>query len=92
MRHKKSKVSSSSTKNGNQNDLLSQQQNLAAAVIKRVIQASISVADDDTLFSRDSASARVCMPQIGTHTTHNTSAVSTHSRPTYDHHKNVVHE
>ena len=57
-----------------------------------VMQASTSVADDDTLFSRDSASTCARMPQIGTHATRNTSAVITCSRPTYDHHGNVANE
>ena len=92
MSRKKIKVSSASTQNGNQNDLLEQQQTLAAEVINGVMKSSTSVTDDDTLFSRDSASARVCMPHIGTHATCNTSAVSTLSCPTYDHHGNVVHE
>ena len=61
------------------------------AVINRVMQASTSVTDDDTLFRRDSSSARERIPQIGTHETRNTSAVSTRSRPTYDHHVNVIH-
>ena len=91
MSRKKIKVSSASTQNGNQNDLLAQQQTLAAAVIIGFMQASKSVADDDTLFNRDSASARARMPHIGTHATRNTSAVSTCSLPTYDHNGNVVH-
>ena len=56
------------------------------------MQASTSVSDDDTLLSIYSASDCARMPQIGTHATRNTSAVSTCSRPTYDHHANVVNE
>ena len=56
------------------------------------MQASTSVTDDDTLFRRDSASDRSRMPQIGTRATRNTSTVSTRSRPTYDRHRNIVHE
>ena len=56
------------------------------------MQSGTSVTDDDTLFSRDSASARARMPQIGTHETCNNSAVSTISRPTCDHHGSVVQE
>ena len=92
MSRKKSKVFSSSTQNGNQNHLFAQQQNLVTAVINGVMQASISVADDDTLFSRDSESASAHMHQIGTHSNRNTSVVSTCSRPTYDNHGNIVHE
>ena len=92
MNRKKNKITSAYTQNSNQKDLSAQQQTLAAAVINRVMQARTSVTDYDTLFSRDSASACARMPQIGTHATHNTSAVSTRSRPTYDHHRNVVHE
>ena len=72
--------------------MLAQQQTLSAAVINEVMQASTSVTDDNTLFSRDSAYAHARMPQIGTHETPNTSMVSTRSRHTYDHHGNVVHE
>ena len=92
MSRKKSKVSSASTQNGNQHGLSEQQQTLAAAVINLVMQASTSVTDDDTLFSRDSASACARMNHTVTHTIRNTSAVSTRSLPTYDHHGNVVHE
>ena len=92
MSRKKIKISSSFTQNSNQKDLSAQQRTLAAEVLNRVMQVSTSVTYDDTLFSRDSASARARMPQIGTHATCNTSAVSTCSRPTYDHHRNVVHE
>ena len=89
---KKSKVSSTSTQNGNHNDLSSQQQNVSVAAINGVMQASTPVTDDDTLFSRYSVFAWARIPQIGTYATCNTSAVSTRSRPTYDHHGNVVHE
>ena len=92
MSRKKSKVSSASTQNGNQHGLSEQQQTLAAAVINLVMQASTSVTDDDTLFSRDSASACARMPQIDTHANSNTSAVINRSRPTYDHHGNFIHE
>ena len=92
MSRKKSKVSSASTQNGYQNVLSAQQRTLAAEVLNEVMQVSTSVTYDDTLFSRDSASARARMPQIGTHPTCNTSVVSTLSCPTYDHHRNVVHE
>ena len=92
MSRKKSKASSSSTQNSNHNDLSAQQRTLAASVINIVMQASTSVADDDTLFSRDSSSARALMPQIGTHTTCNTSTVNNRSLPTYEHHGNFVHE
>ena len=92
MRHNKSKVSSTSTQNGNQNELLAQHQTLAAVVINGVMQVSTYVMDDEILFRRDNASDRTRMPHIGTHETRNTSAVSTRSRPTYDHHVNVFHE
>ena len=82
----------SNPQNSNQKDLSAQQRTIVAAVINRVMQASTSVMDDATLFIRDSASDRAHMPQIGTHETRNTSAVSTPSRPIYDHHRNVVHE
>ena len=88
----KSKISSASAQNSNQKDLTAQQQTLYAAVTNGVMQSSTSVTDDDTLLSIYSASDRARMPQIGTHATRNTSAVSTCSRPTYDHHGNVVHE
>ena len=88
----KSKVSYASTQNVNQNDLSAQQRTLAAAVINGVMQASTSVTENGTSFSIDSASYCARMPQIGTHATHNTSAVSTRSRPTYNHHGNIVHE
>ena len=89
---KKINISSASTQNSNQKDLSAQNQTLAAEVINGVMQSGTSVTDDDTLFSRDSASARARIPQIGTHATCNTSVVSTCSCPTYDHHINVVHE
>ena len=92
MSRKKIKVSSASTQNGNQNDLSAQQRTISATVINRDMQVSTYVTDDDTLFSRDSASARERMPHIGTHATRNTSAVRTCTCPTYDHHINVVHE
>ena len=88
----KRNISSESTQNGNQNDLLAQQQTLSAEVINGVMQASTSVMDDDALFSRYSASDCARMPHIGTRATRNTSAVSTFSSPTYEHHRNVVHE
>ena len=56
------------------------------------MQAGTSVTDDDTLFRRDSASARARMSQIGTHATCNTSVVINISLPTYDHHGHVIHE
>ena len=92
MSRKKSKISSASTQNSNQKDLSAQQQTLSEELINGVMQASTSVTYYDTLFSKDSASACARMPQIGTHETRNTSAVSTPSRPIYDHHRNVVHE
>ena len=92
MGRKKSNISSASAQNSNQKDLSEKQRTLAAAVINGVMQVSNSVIDDDILFIRESASASERMPQIGTHATRNTSAVSTRSRPTYDHHGNVVHE
>ena len=92
MSRKKSKVSSASTQNGNHNDLSAQQRTLAAVVINGVMQASTSVTDDDTLFSRDITSDRARMLQIGTHATLNTSTVSTFSLPNYDHHGNFVYE
>ena len=92
MIHNKIKVSSASTQNGNQNDLLAQQQTISAALINGVMQSSTSVTDDDTLFSRYNTSARAHMPQIGTCATRNTSSVSTCSLPTYDHHGNVFRE
>ena len=67
-----------------------QQQTRAAEVINGVMQASTPVTDNETLFRRDSASACARMPQIGTHETCNTSAVSTRSCPTYEHPINVV--
>ena len=67
MSQKKIKVSSESTQNINQNDLSAQQRTLAAEVINEVMQSSISVTDDDTLFSRNSDSARACMTHIGTY-------------------------
>ena len=76
MSRKKIKISSASIRNGNQNDLSAQQRTIAAAVIKGVTQDDTSVTDDGTLFSRDSASTRAHMLQIGTHATRNTSAVS----------------
>ena len=88
----KSKISSASKQKSNQNDLSVQQRILSAAVINGVMQASTSLTDDGTLFSRDSASDRASMTQIGTHATRNTSTVSTRSRPTYYHHRNVVNE
>ena len=91
MSRNKSKISTASTQNSNQKDLSAQQQTLATEVMNGVMQTSTSVTDDDTLLSRYSASACSCMPQIGTHATCNTSAVSTRSRPTYDHQINVVH-
>ena len=48
--------------------------------------------EDDNLFSRDNASARARMPQIGTHATRNTSMVSTCYCPKYEHHGNVINE
>ena len=92
MSRKKIKISSASKQKSNQNDLSVQQRILSAAVINGVMQASTSVTDDVTLFRKDRNSAREHMPQIGTHATCNTSAVITYSRPTYDHHGNVVHE
>ena len=92
MSRKKIKVSSASTQNGNQNDLSAQQRTISATVINRDMQVSTYVTDDDTLFSRDSASTRARMPQNGTHATLNTSAVITHSHPTYGHNGNVIHE
>ena len=92
MSRKKSKISSASIQNSNQNELSAQQKTIAASAIVGVTQASTSVTDDDTLFSRDSASTCARMPQIGTHAACNNSAVSSRSRPTYDHHINVVHE
>ena len=92
MSRKKRKISSVSIQNSNQKDLLAQQRTLAEAVINGVMQASIPVTDDDTLLSRYSASARARMPQIGTHATRNTSAVSTCYHPTYDHHVKIVNE
>ena len=92
MSRNKRKISSVSTQNGKQNDLSEQQQTIAAAVINRVMQASTSVTDNDTLFSRDSASSFSRMPQIGTHATRNTSVVSARYCPTYDHNGNIVHE
>ena len=89
---KKRNISSASTQNGNHNDLLIQHQTLAAELINIVMQASTSVADDEKLFSRDSALSCVHMPQIGTHAACNTSVVSTLSHPNYYHHVNVVHE
>ena len=91
MSRKESTVSSAFTQNGNQNDLSAQQKTLAATVFDGFMQASTSVTDDDTLFSIYSASACARMPQVGTHSTHNTSVVSTHSCPTYYHHVNVIH-
>ena len=88
----KSKISYASTQNNNQKDLSAQQQNIDAAVINGFMQSSTSVTDDDTLFSRYSASDRASMPQIGTHATHNTSAVSTRSCPTYYCHRNIAYE
>ena len=92
MSRKKSTVPSASTQNGNQNDLPEQQRTLSAALINKVIQASTSITDDDTLFRRDSASACARMSHIVTHATYNTSTVSTRYCPNYDHHGNVVHE
>ena len=92
MIHKEIKISSASTQNSNQKDLSAQQQTLAASVINGVIQSSTPVTDNDTLFSRESASARARIPQIGTHATHNTSAVSTRYHPSYYHHVNVVNK
>ena len=92
MSRNKIKISSASTQNSNQKDLSAQQRTIAAAVIKEVMQASTYVTDDDTLFSRDSASALSRMYQIGTHATRNTSAVSTCYHPTYDHHVKIVNE
>ena len=69
-----------------------QQQTIDAVVINRIMQVGTSVTDDDTLFSRDSASTCAPIPQIVTRATHNNSAVRTRSHPTYDHHRNVVHE
>ena len=89
---KKINISSESTQKSNHNEFSAQQGTLAAVVINRVMQASTSVTDDDTLFSRYSASDRERMPQIGTHATRNTSVVSTRSCPNYDHHDNVVNE
>ena len=77
MIHNTSNIFSASTQNGNQNDLLAQQRTISPGVINGVMQSSTSVTDDNTLFRRDSASAHAHMPQIGTHTTCNTSAVST---------------
>ena len=92
MSRKKINISSSSTQNSNQRDLSAQQQTLAVAVISGVMQTSTSVTYDDTLFCRNSASARAHMPQIGTHETRNTSTVSNRSRPTYDHYRHVIRE
>ena len=92
MSRNKSKVSSSSTQNGNQNDLSAQQRTFSAAIINGVMQSSTYITDDDTLFSRYSASSIAHMPRVCTHATFNTSLVSTRSRPTYDLHGNVVHE
>ena len=88
----KSKISSAYTQNSNQNYLSAQQRTLAAAVINGIMLANTSVTDDDTLFSRDSASVRARMPETGTHATCNSSSVSTRYRPTCDCHGNVVHE
>ena len=92
MSRKKGKVSSASTQNSNQNELSAQQKNIAAAAINGVMHASTSVADDDTLFSRDSASACANMPHIGTNANCNNSAVIIQSCPTNNHHRNVVNE
>ena len=92
MSRNKSKVSSASTQNGKQNDLLAQQQTLAVAEINGVMQASTSVADDDALCNRDSASTRARMPQIGTHATRTSSAVKNLASPNYYHHRNFYHE
>ena len=92
MSRNKSNVSSASTQNGKHNDLSAQQRTIPAAVIDGVMEASTSVAGDDTLFSRYSASTCARMPQIGTHATRNTSAFNTISRPTYYHHGNIVNE
>ena len=92
MMQNKSKACSASTQNSKHNVLSSQQKNLTRAVINGVMQSSTSVTDDDTLISRYIASACAHMPQIDTHATCNTSAVSTRYFPTYNHHGNAVQE